>query len=683
MSLDSRAEAAVQERSVSAGAAAPERADVGASDRGLCAVVVVPARDEEERIEACLLSLAAQGGVSRERYELIVVLDGCRDATREKALAFAACEPTLRLRVVVLAEPEGVGRARRRGMDLACERLLAAGNEQGLIASTDADSVVARDWLSAQLALVRGGAEAIGGLIELDGVEAAQLTPAALQERDGRASERLRAVLSRERAEIAEHHQFSGASLALTAQAYRRCGGLPVRAALEDEALEHELRARGIAIHRSRRVRVTTSARTGGRAPRGLAQDLARADWRARRSYTASEFPLERLLAAKSESVALVLPAREVATTIGAVAAHAARLRDAGLLDEVLVVDSGSRDGSARIAAQAGVRVVQEDELSAEFGPARGKGDAMWRALRVLDSEIVAYADTDTEELGEDFLIGLLGPLICDRDVHFVKGFFRRPFRTEGALMPHGGGRVTELMARPLLNLHAPELAVFDQPLAGETAGRRELLEAIPFSAGYGVEIAMLIDAWRAVGLDGLAQVDLGVRQNRHQSLRELSAMAYAVLVAAQSRFLGPDFADAHAGGSIALPTGEAGASAMESRRVTVEERPARRAAARRGAAGLADFLSAGDVAPNRGGSPGTLAVLLATWRSGYAAACKAVYTGSIPVVASTNPANAGFCRSETPRQWQRSARISRSGGRTFAVAGAGRRGRDRLPIPS
>jgi glucosyl-3-phosphoglycerate synthase len=219
------------------------------------------------------------------------------------------------------------------------------------------------------------------------------------------------------------------------------------------------------------------------------------------------------------------------------------------------------------------VRVVQEDELSTELGPARGKGDAMWRALRVLDSEIVAYADTDTEELGEQFLTGLLGPLICDASVHFVKGFFRRPFRTEGTLMPHGGGRVTELMARPLLNLHAPELAVFDQPLAGETAGRRELLEAIPFSAGYGVEIAMLIDAWRAVGLDGLAQVDLGVRQNRHQSLRELSAMSYAVLVAAQSRFLGADFADAHAGGSIALPTGETGA--MESRRVTVEERPA------------------------------------------------------------------------------------------------------------
>lgn len=541
---------------------------------GLRAVVVVPARDEAERIEACLGALAAQRGVAHESYELIVVLDGCRDATHEKVAEFAARERSLRLEVLVVEQAEGVGRARRRGMDLACERLLALGCSDGLIASTDADSVVAEDWLLAQLTLVREGAEAIGGHIELDPSELAGLSREALAEREGRAAERLRVVRSRELQAAAEHHQFSGASLALTAGAYARCGGLPARAALEDEALEHELRTRGIAIHHSRSVRVMTSARTGGRAPRGLAQDLARADWRARRSYAASDFPLHRLLAAKRDSIALVLPAREVAGTIGAVARHAVKLREAGLLDEVLVVDAGSRDGTARIAAQAGLEVVQEDELSAELGPARGKGDAMWRALRVLDSEIVAFADTDTEDFGEHFLTGLLGPLVCDPAVHFVKGFFRRPFRSAGTLAPHGGGRVTELMARPLLNLHAPELAVFDQPLAGETAGRRELLEQIAFSAGYGVEIAMLIDVWRAVGLDGLAQVDLGVRQNRHQSLRELSAMAYAVLVAAQSRFLGADFADANACGSISLPAAD-GIGAMESRRVTVEERPA------------------------------------------------------------------------------------------------------------
>jgi glucosyl-3-phosphoglycerate synthase len=328
-----------------------------------------------------------------------------------------------------------------------------------------------------------------------------------------------------------------------------------------------------VPIHRSRDVRVRTSARTDGRAPRGLARDLAHSDWRARRSYSAEQFPLQRLLDAKRSSVALVLPAREVASTLGPVADQAARLRDAGLLDEVLVVDAASRDGSARIAEAAGLTVVQEDDLASELGACRGKGDAMWRAFGVLDSEIVAFADTDTDGFGEHFLTGLLGPLICDPAVQLVKGCFRRPFRSDGTLLPNGGGRVTELMARPLLNLHAPELAVFDQPLAGETAARRNLLEQLPFSAGYGVEIAMLIDAWRMVGLDGLAQVDLGVRQNRHQPLRDLSAMAYAVLVAAQTRFLGSDFADAHACGSISLPALDR-ADAMESRRVAVEERP-------------------------------------------------------------------------------------------------------------
>jgi glucosyl-3-phosphoglycerate synthase len=219
------------------------------------------------------------------------------------------------------------------------------------------------------------------------------------------------------------------------------------------------------------------------------------------------------------------------------------------------------------------VEVVQERDLFAELGPVRGKGDAMWRALGMLDSDIVAYADTDTANFGAHFLTGLLGPLVCDPDVQLVKGFFQRPFRTESVLLTGEGGRVTELMARPLLNLHAPELAVFDQPLAGETAARRELLERIPFSAGYGVEIGMLVDAWRAVGLGALAQVDLGVRQNRHQSLRDLSAMAYAVLVAGSARLLGPELADAIAGGSLVLPP-LGGDAHMEVRPVSIEERP-------------------------------------------------------------------------------------------------------------
>jgi glycosyltransferase involved in cell wall biosynthesis len=540
----------------------------------LRAVVVVPARDEQQRIAACIAALGGQRDVPGEQYEVIVILDGCTDATAEIACDAASETRGLRLHQVALDSPQGVGRARRLGMDLACERLLSLGRTDGLIASTDADSVVAPDWLCTQLELLGAGAEAIGGRIELDSEEARRLTPEAVATRDRAIAPRTqRALKLSSSPELVEHHQFSGASLALTAAAYARCGGLPVRAALEDEALEHALAGQGVAIHRSGRVRVRTSARKSGRAPRGLARDLASADWRARRTYDGGEFTLERLLQAKRTTVALLLPAREVATTIGAVTEAAAKLKDAGLLDETIVIDADSRDESAVIAKRAGVRVEQESELLREFGPALGKGDAMWRGLAASSSEIVVFADTDTEDFDERFLLGMVGPLLCDPAVQFVKGAFRRPFRSGTQVSAEGGGRVTELMARPLLNLHAPELAVFDQPLAGETAARRQLLERLPFAAGYGVEIAMLIDVWRSIGLDGMAQVDLGARQNRHQSLRELSAMAYAVLVAAQTRFLGRDFADANAGGSIALPP-LAGEPAMESCRVVLEERP-------------------------------------------------------------------------------------------------------------
>jgi glucosyl-3-phosphoglycerate synthase len=541
--------------------------------RELQAIVVVPARDEAPRISACLRALDAQRDMPTGSYEVIVILDGCSDHTLQ---VIQQTNPLLRSAAysVALGEPQGVGRARRLGMDIAHRRLAQIGAEHALIATTDADSAVAPDWLSTQLALARRGAAAIGGLIELDPAERRTLDPRALTARDDQAARRMVAAIEQTGEATLEHPHFSGASLALTVAAYERCGGLPVRAALEDEALAQALRRNGIVIHRSRRVRVRTSARTNGRAPRGLAQDLARADWRARRTYRADEFPLERLLAAKRNTVALVLPAREVAQTIGPIAQTAAHLKDVGLLDEALVVDAASRDGTALLAARAGLEVAQESDLLPEYGPAQGKGDAMWRALAATSSEIVAFADTDSEGFHEGFLLGLIGPLLCERDIQLVKGTFRRPFRNGAAVLAEGGGRVTELMARPLLNLHAPELAVFEQPLAGETAARRELLEQIPFSAGYGVEIAMLIDSWRSRGLDALAQVDLGERQNRHQPLRDLSAMAYAVLVAAQTRFLGQEFADRHACGSIILPPSGSACEQMENRPVVVEERP-------------------------------------------------------------------------------------------------------------
>ena len=227
----------------------------------------------------------------------------------------------------------------------------------------------------------------------------------------------------------------------------------------------------------------------------------------------------------------MVLPAREVADTIAPIVERLAGLRP--LIDQILVVDSNSRDGTAEIAERAGAEVHQEAELLPEFGQVLGKGDAMWRALRVVRGELVAYLDSDTRDFSPHFALGLLGPLICEPELSFVKGFFERPYlRADGARFPGDGGRVTELTARPLLSAFYPELAGFVQPLAGEVAARRSLFERMPFATGYAVETAMLFHARDALGgtTEGMAQVDLEVRLNHHQPLRRLAPMAYEVL---------------------------------------------------------------------------------------------------------------------------------------------------------
>ena len=297
---------------------------------------------------------------------------------------------------------------------------------------------------------------------------------------------------------------------------------------------------------------------------------LATADWRARRTFEASDFAAAELTRRKDGPISVILPAREVAGTIGPILDAVIPLRELGLLDEVLVVDAASEDGTALLAAERGATVLQEDRLLAEHGRALGKGDAMWRALSAARGDIVVFLDTDTAGFRPSFVLGLLGPLLTNPTIHFVKGSFERPLSLGGAVLPGQGGRVTELVARPLLNLYAPHLAGFDQPLAGELAARADLLRGLSFPAGYGVEIANLIDAAEAVGIDALAQVDLGSRQNRHQPLRELSAMAYAVMVAAGTRLHGTGLP---ALGPLALPP-EPGGTTVELRHVTVLERP-------------------------------------------------------------------------------------------------------------
>ncbi|MGI8439936.1 MAG: glucosyl-3-phosphoglycerate synthase [Thermoleophilaceae bacterium] len=292
--------------------------------------------------------------------------------------------------------------------------------------------------------------------------------------------------------------------------------------------------------------------------------------WLAARSYRAEAYTTERLLAAKTSSVSVILPGRSVAEAVGGVIDALLPLEEIGLIDELLVVDAASPDGTAEIARARGATVLQESELLPGFGPARGKGDAMWRALSATRGEIVAFLDADTEDFHAGFLLGLLGPLFEDPELQLLKGSFRRPLRVGHELVPDGGGRVTELLARPLINLYAPELSGFRQPLAGEVSGRRELFEALPFPVGYGVEIAMLIDAVRAVGLDALGQVDLGTRQNRHQSLRALGAMSSSVMYAALSRVLGPDVPTEVDTVWLTQPVGDE----LEVSPVAVEERP-------------------------------------------------------------------------------------------------------------
>jgi glucosyl-3-phosphoglycerate synthase len=268
--------------------------------------------------------------------------------------------------------------------------------------------------------------------------------------------------------------------------------------------------------------------------------------WARTRTFHHSLYPPERIAAERDRSVSVCLPARDCATTVGEIVAALERLRAAGAIDEVVVVDAASRDGTARIAERAGARVVQEGELAGGPGldldptqPVLGKGDAMWRALPALSGELIVFLDADSEGFSEHFAAGLLGPLVCEPGVRFVKAYYRRPFEHDGVSLPEGGGRVNHLLARPALSLLYPDLAAVRQPLAGEVAAARELLERVPFVTGYGVEIAMLIDVWRAAGLEAIAQVDLDVHRNRHQPLPALSEMARTVLATMLARLEG------------------------------------------------------------------------------------------------------------------------------------------------
>ncbi|MFJ3926441.1 glucosyl-3-phosphoglycerate synthase [Streptomyces sp. NPDC090022] len=268
--------------------------------------------------------------------------------------------------------------------------------------------------------------------------------------------------------------------------------------------------------------------------------------WLADRSWAAADRPLDQLVSAKraaGTTVSVVLPALDEEATVGAIVETIRRdLIEAlpfPLVDELVVVDSGSSDGTAKVAAAAGARVVHRDAILPRIPALPGKGEVLWRSLLVTSGDIVCFVDADLRDFSSVFVSGIVGPLLTEPDVQFVKAMYDRPLGAGPGTTPgrgEQGGRVTELVARPLLNLHWPRLAGFVQPLGGEYAVRRSLLERLPFPVGYGVELGLLVDALHTVGLDALAQVDVGVRLHRHQDGLALGRMAAAIYRTAQLR---------------------------------------------------------------------------------------------------------------------------------------------------
>ena len=243
---------------------------------------------------------------------------------------------------------------------------------------------------------------------------------------------------------------------------------------------------------------------------------------------------LARARWAAGSTVSVCLPARDEASTVGDIVRS---IRDDlcerwGIVDEVIVMDDGSTDGTAAAAADAGAQVVVVEDVLREVGPGSGKGNVMWRSLFAARGDVICWVDADIRDFDVDFITGLLGPLLMDPSVGLVKGFYRRP---AGGLA-HGGGRVTELVARPLISKLFPDLGGIVQPLAGATAGRRSVLEAIPFVEGWGVEFGLLVDVVARFGLHRVAQVDLGRIEHDSQTLQKLGPQAMAVLTVALRR---------------------------------------------------------------------------------------------------------------------------------------------------
>ena len=309
----------------------------------------------------------------------------------------------------------------------------------------------------------------------------------------------------------------------------------------------------------------------------------ARVDrWFAESNYHHSEFSdLGRLVALKEKhgtTISAVLPTLNEAATIGPIVRMARRelIEKFALLDELVVIDSESDDDTRRIAADEGARVIVHSEVLPRYGSYRGKGEALWKSLYATSGDLIAWSDTDIVDWHPRFIYGTLGPLLAEPKIGYVKAYYQRPIVEGGVLKEGGGGRVTELVARPLINLFFPELSGFIQPLAGEYAGRRVHLEQIPFFTGYAVEIGHLIDLAERLDLAGLGQVDLDIRIHRNQELEGLSKMSFVILQAVMKRLEERRKARlfAELGSSIKLPRSGPNHLSLEVIDLADQERP-------------------------------------------------------------------------------------------------------------
>jgi glucosyl-3-phosphoglycerate synthase len=244
----------------------------------------------------------------------------------------------------------------------------------------------------------------------------------------------------------------------------------------------------------------------------------------------------EHLLRERTRSVSVCVPVLNEAATIGPIAETLTLMRDGGLLDQVVIVDGASTDESAEIAAACGAEVFDQSSLMSEYGPVKGKGDAIWRSLAVLTGDILCFFDGDLDSFSPAYVMGLAGAMLARPHLAFVKAAFSRPFRDGNGDTSGEGGRVTEEMAKPMLNLFYPELSCFRQPLSGQFAASRQLLSSLPISTGYGVDVGLLIDVHRSVGIDSMGEVHIGKLHNSHQTLMDLEPMAYQVSLAVLRR---------------------------------------------------------------------------------------------------------------------------------------------------